>query len=53
VVAVLANKSLALMPVAIEQHVEFVTDCIAHMWTHRLSSGGDVAGNGKMGDAAQ
>jgi cation diffusion facilitator CzcD-associated flavoprotein CzcO len=29
---------LCNMPVAIEQHVEFITDCIAYMRTHRLST---------------
>jgi cation diffusion facilitator CzcD-associated flavoprotein CzcO len=28
---------LCNMPVAIEQHVDFITDCIAHMHAHRLS----------------
>jgi len=27
---------LCNMPVAIEQHVDFITDCIAHMHAHRL-----------------
>ncbi len=29
---------LCNMPVAIEQHVEFITDCIAYMRAHRLST---------------
>jgi hypothetical protein len=28
---------LCNMPVAIEQHVEFITDCIGHMRAHRFS----------------